>query len=146
MNKIAIASVLAVLTGLAGAPQTAQARDDKVLAAIGGFIGGVLIASAVQDHHSPQHAYCEFDSCTDRYVAGHRHGHDRYGHDRHAVNRHGRDRYDWVTVRVWVPGRTVIRYDSCGNRIRHYERGHYVYRKEYVVVDSHRGRGHGRRS
>ena len=140
MNKIAIASVLAVLTGLAGAPQTAQARDDKVLAAIGGFIGGVLIASAAHDYHAPQHAYCEFDSCGDRYVVNHRHGGDRFGRDRY-----GRDRYDWVTVRVWVPGRTVVRYDNCGNRVRYHERGHYEFRKEYVVVDSGRGRGHGRR-
>lgn len=143
MNKIATVSALAVLTAFAGAPQTAQARDDKVLAAIGGFIGGVLIASHANQHHpSHQIAYCEFDSCGDRYVVNHRH--DRgYGRDQH----YGRDRYDWVTVRTWVPGHWVVRYDDCGDRVRYYERGRYEYRREYVVVDSHRGRGqgHGRR-
>lgn len=140
MNKIAtITSVIAVGAGLAGAPTSADAgRDgDRALAAIGGFIGGVLIASAAHDHHdrTPAHAYCEFDTCRDRYVVSHRHDYGRH-------NDYG-PRREWVTVKVWVPGHYVVRYDDCGRRVRHYVRGRYEYRREYVIVDNHRGRGYG---
>jgi len=139
MNKIAITSVLAVMTGLAGAPQTAQARGDEALAAIGGFIGGVLIASAAHDHHAAQYAYCEFDGCGNRYVVAHRHGQDYYGRDYY-----GRDRRDWITVRVWVPGHWTIRIGDHGHRARYYERGRYEFRRQLVIVDSRHDRGYGR--
>jgi hypothetical protein len=129
MNKIAITSVLAVMTGLAGAPQTAKAGDDEVFAAIGGFIGGVLVASASHDRHDRGHAYCEFDGCRDRYVIR---------HDHRGPHR------EWVTVRVWVPGRWIVRYDNYGRRERFYVKGRYEHRREYVVVDRNRGRGSDR--
>lgn len=130
MNKIAITSVLAVMTGLAGAPQTAKAGDDEVFAAIGGFIGGVIVASAIHDNDLHRaHAYCEFDGCRDRYVV------------RHA---HRGPHREWVTVRVWVPGRWIVRYDNYGRRERCYVNGRYEHRREYVVVDRHPGRGRGR--
>ncbi len=101
MNKIAIVSVLAVMTGLAGAPQTAKARgDDTALAIVGGFIGGVLIANAINDSHY-DHVYCEFDGCGDRYVVAHSHS-----------GRH----HEWITVKVWVPGRWIVRIDDRGHR------------------------------
>jgi hypothetical protein len=130
MNKIAITSVLAVMTGLAGAPQTAKAGDDEVFAAIGGFIGGAIVASAIHDNHNHRaHAYCEFDGCRDRYVI------------RHA---HRGPHRDWVTVRVWVPGRWVVRHDGYGRRERFYVKGHYDVRREYVAVDRHGRRGYDR--
>lgn len=131
MNKIAITSVLAVMTGLAGAPQTAKAHGDDALAVIGGFIGGVIVANSINDHHNHVQAYCEFDGCRDRYVVAHSH----YA-----------PRQSYVTVRVWVPGRWIIRYDDRGRRARFYERGRYEYRRHAVAYDSHRGRDYDRHS
>lgn len=142
MNKIAITSVLAVMTGLAGAPQTAQARGDEALAAIGGFIGGVLVASAANQHYSDQDAYYGYDDYNNRYPVDYRYdGRDYrrdYGRD------YGRNHRQWVTVRVWVPGRWIIRYDGYGRRERCYVRGHYEHRREYGRHDG-RGRGYGYR-
>lgn len=139
MNKIAITSVLAVMTGLAGAPQTAQARGDEALAAIGGFIGGVLVASAANQHYSDQDAYYGYDSYDSRHSVNYRYDRRDYRRD------YGRGHRQWVTVRVWVPGRWIVRHDGYGRRERFYVRGHYEYRREYVIVDRHRGRGYGRR-
>ncbi|HUG09445.1 MAG TPA: hypothetical protein VMM36_00440 [Opitutaceae bacterium] len=138
MNKIAITSVLALMTGLAGAPQTAQARGDEALAAVGGFIGGVLVASAVNQHYSDHDAYYGYDAYNNRYPVDYRHDRRDYRRD------YGRDHRQWVTVRVWVPGRWVIRHDGYGRRERFYVRGHYEHRREYVRYDGHR-RGYGRR-
>ena len=130
MNKFAIASVLAVMTGLAGAPLPAKAHgDDTALAIVGGFIGGVIVANAINDHHAHVHAYCGFDGCRDRYVVAHTHS--------------GRN-HEWITVRVWVPGRWVIRYDNYGHRSRYFERGRYEYRRHAMGYDHHGLRGHDR--
>jgi hypothetical protein len=138
MNKIAITSVLAVMTGLAGAPQSANAGDDEVLAAVGGFIGGVIVASAANQHYSDQDAYYAHDGYNNRYPVNHRYDRRDYRRD------YGRDHRQWVTVRVWVPGRWIIRYDNYGRRERCYVRGHYEHRREYGRHDG-RGRGYGRR-
>ena len=130
MNKIAIASVLALMTGLAGAPQTAKAHgDDTALAIIGGFIGGVIVANALDNHYDHANAYCEFDGCHDRYAFAHTHS--------------GRN-HEWVTVRVWIPGRWVIHFDNYGHRVRYYERGRYEFRRHAVVWDGRRDYDHDR--
>ena len=130
MNKIAIASLLAVLTGLVGAPQTAKAHGDDALAIIGGFIGGVIVANAINDHDAHVQAYCDYDGCRDRYVVAHT---------------HTGPYHQFITVRVWVPGRWLIRYDGYGHRVRYYERGRYEYHRRPYVYDYRRDRDHNRR-
>lgn len=125
MKNIAAVSLIAALGGLALTPQTARA-DDKTLAAIGGFIGGVIIGSTI-NHSHPAPEYCE-----PSYAGGAR-----------VIIRHGpphRGYWKEITVRTWAPGCWVVHYDDCGRRIRHYERGHYAYRTKRVWVSDHDSR------
>jgi len=120
------ALALTAATALSFTPQSAQAGD-KEWAAVGGFLGGLIVGSVINDHD-----------------------HDR-GYRRHDTtviidrNRHGgcNDRCDdrcdhrgyWKTVevRAWVPGCWETRYD-CGRRVRIYIPGHYEYRNDRVWV------------
>lgn len=124
MKNIATVSLITALGGFVLTPQTARA-DDKALAAIGGFIGGVIVGSTI-NHSHPGPEYCE----------------PGYGGGDQIVIRHGpRHRGYWkqIAVRTWVPGRWVMHYDNCGRRFRHFERGYYTFHTEYVWVS---GRGY----
>jgi hypothetical protein len=120
---------LTTLTTAAVLPNTAAAdRGDKVLAAVGGFIGGVIVGTHLDrdSHHHYHDAPVMVESCPP----------PRF--DRHPPRRHGY--WEETTVRVWVPGRTVWTVDHCGRSVRRYEPGHYEYRRERVWVET-RGRG-----
>jgi hypothetical protein len=125
MNKLVLTTLVAALSGVFAAPTTARAGDGEVVAAIGGFIGGVIVGSTIDRDHDHRH---------DRGGAVHvevrtgRHGHG-HGH------RHGY--WDTTRVRVWVPGRWVVTYDRCGERVRYFERGRYEWRRERVWVPTH---------
>lgn len=115
--KKTIALSLIALTALALAPNPALAsRDgDKAAAAIGGFIGGIIVGSAINDH--------------DRYPD--------HGGTRVIVDR-GYDRFDrgyWKEVRIrsWVPGYWTTDYRH-GRRVRIYVEGHYEFRTDRVWV------------
>lgn len=129
MKNLVIASVVAALSGVLVAPQSAEAKDSDVLAALGGFIGGVIVGSQIDDGHvhtrvSYRHHGRHHDT---RVVV-----HDGYGH------RNGY--WKWVTVRTWVPGHWVVRFDDCGRRVRYFERGHYIHRKERVWISARHDR------
>ena len=111
-------------------PHEAKAGSDKALAAIGGFIGGVIVGSHLERSHHPAPVIVDHCPPPPRVVVVDRHG---------PPHRHGY----WETsrVRVWVPGRTVWVVDECGRSVRRYEPGHYEYRSERVWVES-RGRRH----
>jgi len=119
MNKLVIASLVAALTGVVGAPKTAHADGDEVAAAIGGFIGGLIIGSNIDRDHGHRGGHVDVDVGFE--VSSGRHYH-----------RHGY--WEIRTVRVWVPGRWVVSYDRCGNRHRYFERGHHEHRRERVWV------------
>lgn len=121
MNKtLSIASLsLASLFSLAAMPSQAKAGDNE-RAAIAGFIGGVIVGSAV--HHNSPPPLPRFEHRDDRRD-------DRYSDDRHSSHRHGR--WETVSVKVWVPARWIVR-DNCGRRERYLERAHYEYRTERV--------------
>ena len=124
---LTVAASLAALAALTS-PVRAGDRGDKVAAAIGGFIGGVIVGSHLdRDHRRPGPEVCpppvvvvRDDDCP---PAGY---------------------WDHVRTRVWVPARWVMSYDSCGRRVRTQVGGYYEYRTERVWVDA--GRGHGRYS
>ena len=129
MKKIALLALLAA-AAFTVAPKSAFAGhrdDDAAVAAIGGFIGGLVIGAALDNDH-------------DRY--------DRY--DRTVVvgagHRHHRDGGHWktVTVKHWVPGYWTTRYD-CGRRIRVYVDGYWDYRTDRVWVSYDRHDRHDRR-
>lgn len=120
MNKLIIVSVVAALSGMGLAPQNAQAGNNEVWAALGGFVGGVIVGSALDDDHNS----------TVVVNAG-------YG------NYPRRGYWEVVSVRTWVPGYWVVRYDDCGRRYKHFNRGHYTLTKKRVWVDGRGDRHYG---
>lgn len=127
MKKFTVIALIAA-AALALTPKPAVAGGDKAIAAIGGFIGGVIVGSAMErDHHAP-------------YAR-------EYSHSRVIIDDR-RDRCDdgyWrdVRVRMWVPACWSTSYD-CGRRVRVFIPGHYEFRTDRVWVDNGpRGRGYG---
>lgn len=115
----ALALALVTLFALA-TPKTAQANDAG--AAIGGFIGGVIVGSVIADQHrGPDAVVVE---------AGYRdYGPRGYWRDVHT--------------RVWVPGFWTMGRDHWGRPYRHYVEGHYELRRDRVWV-SHNDYGRRR--
>lgn len=127
MKNQLIALSLITVTALSLAPKPAVAGD-KEWAAIGGFIGGVIIGNAISDSHRSSYppprstTVIVNDRCDD-----------------------GRDGY-WktVSVRVWVPGYWVEERRHFGRSCRSYVAGHYEYRHDRVWVSSDRDDCHDR--
>lgn len=115
-----IALALATATVLSLAPKPAMAGDKEV-AIIGGFIGGLIVASAINDN---RHDNAYDNRHTTVVVAGRN---DRYD-DR-------RDSGFWkdVSVQVWVPGVWVVERSHRGS-YRRYVSGHYECRNNRVWV------------
>jgi hypothetical protein len=130
MKKLAIASLALALTSLVITPNTARAND-KGLAILGGFIGGVIVASAL-DHADHAPVYCPPSS----------HDGPRYGDQCGPAPR---GYWKMITVKVWVPGYWIERPDHHGRRVRRYEGGHYTYRTERIWVAAGRGYDHNDR-
>ncbi|MEO6994499.1 MAG: hypothetical protein ABI273_12780 [Lacunisphaera sp.] len=118
------ALALAVATALALTPKPAAASD-KGLAIVGGFIGGLIVASAINDsyHNSPARPAIVVDDRCDTYTS----------------NGYWRD----VTVQVWVPACWVVERGYRGYDSRRYIAGHYEGRNNRVWVtrDRHDDRG-----
>jgi hypothetical protein len=114
------ALVLITATALSLAPKPAAASD-KGLAIVGGFLGGLIVASAINDSR-----------------------HDNYpGRSTTVIVN---DRYDdrgaagcWrdVPVRVWVPGCWIAE-RSYNRNARRYVEGHYESRHNRVWVSNDR--------
>lgn len=132
MNKLITTALFAVTAALILAPAPAKAGGDEAVAAVGGFIGGLIVGSSI---NNDRHDHGRYDDrsgvhVSTRIVVGRNHRH----HHNHGY-------WEWNRVRVWVPGAWVVRFDDCGRRVRHFERGHYEYRRERVWVSTGR---HGR--
>ena len=123
MNKFVAAALFATVGGLLFTPQTVRADDDEVVAAVGGFIGGLIVGSTLNDDHY-RHAPVRVSTRVVIGSRGHRHHHHHH--------RHGH--WEWNRVRVWVPGYWVVREDHYGRRIRYFEPGRHVYRRERVWI------------
>ena len=129
MHKLIIASFVAALGGITATPSTAKAGNE-VAAAIGGFIGGVIVGTAVNDRdHCPPP---RFDQ--DRYPR-------RGGRVIIETGPRGHGHWKWIEVRTWVPGYHSFSYDRCGRRFRTWIPGHQEIRRERLWVDSDRRRG-----
>lgn len=118
MNKLTTLSLLAA-GAVALAPASAQASHrggDEAAAAIGGFIGGLIVGSVL--HDAPRHDRAVFVS----------HRHDFRRDDCGGYWRN-------VTVRHWVPGYWTTRYD-CGRRISVFVPGRWEHRTERVWVST----------
>lgn len=149
MNKyIKILLVPALALGLS----TGQAKaDDEAVAAIGGFLGGI-IATKVFDHHKSHRNHC---STTVIYSHGHhkhkcdhkcshyrsnrhyKHGHHKHKCDRSCSHHRPSGHYETVRVREWVPGCWEVSYNRCGDRIRTWVPGHHTYVTKRVWVAHH---------
>lgn len=120
MNKTATVSLLAA-TALLFAPKPAVAGD-KELAAIGGFIGGLIIGSQINNDRHHGRVVVEPACPPPAPVVIHTGGY-----------------WDYRPVRVWVAPRWIVVYDSCNRPVRRYVAGHYETRRERVWVAQHRG-------
>lgn len=107
MNTKFTALTLAAATAFAFSPKPAVAGD-KGLAVVGGLIGGLLIASAINDHHDTRTVYV-----SNRYSDGY---------------------WKSVSVNVWVPGYYVIVRGHHDHNYRRYIPGHYDLRHDRVWV------------
>ncbi|MBL9216580.1 MAG: hypothetical protein JNG83_13970 [Opitutaceae bacterium] len=119
MKTKIIALALVAATAVSLTPKPALAGD-KEWAAVGGFVGGLIVGSVLSDGR-----------------------HDGYG-DRHTtvVVNHSRPSGYWkeVSVRVWVPGYHVEERGRHGRIYRRYIPGHYECRTDRVWVSY--GRDH----
>lgn len=129
MNTKITALALLTVTALSFAPKPAHAGD-KELAAIGGFIGGMIIGNAINNHRNDD--YCPPPPRTTVIV-------DR-GPD-------CRDDGYWkeTRVKIWVPARWVYERDRRGCEVKRYVSGFYDYRTERVWVSYDRHDRHDRR-
>jgi len=109
-----LALALVTLFALA-TPKTAKANDAGAI--LGGFIGGVIVGSAIADNHrGPDAVVVE---------AGYRDGYSCEA---------PRGYWQTVNTRVWVPGFWTMERDHWGRPFRRYVEGHYEVRAERVWV------------
>jgi hypothetical protein len=136
MKTKLIAIALVAVAALALAPKPARAGDEG-LAAIGGFIGGVIVGSVINDSRHDNHGYIGVDV---GYNNGGYRGDHGYRGDYGRGNHHGHRHGYWKEVRVrhWVPGRWIVECDRYGREYRRMIPGHYVYRMDRVWVSNDR--------
>ena len=118
-NKITALALIAALA-VSLMPKPAQASD-KGLAIIGGFLGGLIVASAINDSRHD----CSY---ADRGPAT-------------VIVNDRDDRCDegyWkdVTVRTWVPGYWLVERGYHGCNYRRYVEGYFIYRTDRVWVSN----------
>jgi len=111
MNAKITALTLAAATAFTFTPKPAVAGD-KGLAVVGGLIGGLIIASAINDHYDSTPVYV-----SDRYSDGY---------------------WNTVSVNVWVPGYWIVERSHHGRSYRRYVEGHYECRNDRVWVSNNR--------
>lgn len=134
-NKILITVVTALALTALTAPAHAGHREDKVAAAVGGLIGGIIIGSHLDRGHDRGRHEVPVVSCPppDRHHGGTtviiNHG------PRHQPSGYWQE----VTERVWVPRQRIVSVDSCGRRVVTYTGGCYEYRTSRVWVETGRG-------
>ena len=124
------ALALITVTALSFAPKPAAAND-KGLAIVGGFIGGLIVAAAINDSHHDDYSSQHTVVVDDRYAG------QRERCDARAPNGY----WSSVSVNVWLPGCWVVERSSRGRDCRRYVEGHYERRMDRVwVSNDHRNR------
>ncbi|MBI5381527.1 MAG: hypothetical protein HZA31_06465 [Opitutae bacterium] len=109
-------TTLLVASTLALAPKPAIAGNDG-LAALGGFVGGVIVGSTLNHHPAP---VCQPGP---RVIIA------------PPAPVHCNGYWKDVTVRTWVPGYWTMRIHH-GRQIRFYVDGHYELRTDRIWVDT----------
>ncbi|WP_269543149.1 hypothetical protein [Cerasicoccus fimbriatus] len=148
MKSILKTSILCALILSVGAI-SAQARgghqhNDEALAALGGFIGGVILSESLHDHHRETvHVRYENRKQCD---TGWREGH--YQNSGWRDKGHNRCRGNcghWKTVkrRVYVPVSYTWTYDSCGAKIRTRTGGYFKTVCERIWIGKNCGKCRG---
>ncbi len=133
-TKILTVLVSALCLTALTVPAQASNRSDKVALAVGGFIGGVILGSHLDNNRSYDRGRHEpaIISCPPPA----RHG----GGTTVIINQGPRPQPQgyWkdVTERVWVPSQRVVSIDSCGRRVVTYTGGCYEYRTSRVWVET----------
>ncbi len=128
MNTKFTALALIAATALTLAPKPAQAHD-KGLAIVGGFLGGLIVASAINDSRHDGYEYRTNTVIVDRRD-------DRRG-DR-CDDRRDEGFWEIVTVKVWVPGGWIEERGRHGRCYQRYVGAHLEYRSDRVWVSSDR--------
>lgn len=154
-TKIRHIIIATVLLGLASAPAHA---GDEAVAAIGGFIAGVITGSAINDHHD-HYSHVSYRSVGHRSgsrvtishpprgVPYYNHRDPRYRYDsRLGYVTNSRGYYTYKKVKVWVPGYWEYTHSRHGHRIKVWREGHYRYetRKVWIPKKTDRGPGYCR--
>ena len=130
--KILIIPVLclALSTGKASA-------GDEAIAAIGGFVGGVIASNVYNNHKSHRNSHSSYSSnhCA---PPSYQHGHKQHRCDRNCSHHRVEPRgyYKTVHVKEWVPGCWRVRYDRCGSRIKYWEPGYYTHVEKRIWVST----------
>jgi hypothetical protein len=134
MKKFAMFALIAA-AALTVTPKSAFAgrNDDTAVAAIGGFIGGLVLGAALDNDHD---RYDRYDRGTVVIGGGYR--------DRHYRDHDG-GYWKTVTTKHWVPGYWTHTRDRRGRSIRVFVDGHWDYRTDRVWVSYDRHDRHDRR-
>lgn len=114
-------------------PAHASDRGDKVAAAFGGFIGGVILGSHLDRDRGNDQVRDDHCAPVDRHHGGTTVIIDRGSH--RAPSGYWKN----VTERVWVPRQRIVSVDACGRRTVSFTRGGYEYRTTRVWVETGRG-------
>ncbi len=131
-NKITALALIAA-TALSLAPKPAQAHD-RGLAIVGGFLGGLIVANAINDS---RHDYSYADRGPTTVIVNDRNDRcDDFG-DRYDDRSHSGYWKD-VTVQVWVPGYWLVERGHHGCSYRRYVEGYYTLRTDRVWVSNDR--------
>lgn len=162
---IASAAVIALIAS----PPSAKAGDEAI-AALGGFIGGVIVGTLSSDSRHETAVVIEAGHGgrrDGRYDRGRRENRNdrRYGKSHRNDRRYGKSHHNdrryrngynsnrgrhgrWVyrTERRWVPGYWTYRRDRCGDSRRIWHQGRHVSSRVrvWVSIGSDRPQGHHR--
>jgi len=154
MKQIFTISLITVFLLGVGVPR-AHAGDEAV-AAIGGFLAGVITGTVINDSRDYGRSRVHVSVGRDRYKdygygrRSHRHDYGRdYGYkgswrgrDSHYGGKKVRSgHWEIRRVRVWVPGYWETSRKHCGEVVKVWKRGHYKWEREKVWVSYRDRRG-----
>jgi hypothetical protein len=138
MKKLlSVALVAATSLSLPTSPLTAG--DDEAIAAIGGFVVGLITGSIVErdthtvyrnDYRAPTHCR-DYHGSSHNVTVRHYTSDSRYGHRDY---REPTGRWETRRIKKWVPGWWEVSYNHCGDRIKVWREGHYRWETERVWV------------
>lgn len=124
--------------------------DDEAIAAIGGFLAGIITGVVIEDRNDHHYNGSVRISTGSRHHGDYRysssrcHNHGRYGcptcsNYGHRKSGHWEIRH----VRVWIPGHWEFVRNRCGDHVRIWKSGYYSSKPEKVWVSYSGNSRHG---